>query len=319
MNWVERLNQQSGRVFLGDAPLTARPASGLIVDIKNWNYSPHLPDNVRHRHAYFEVCLVGGWGHGEYIVEGKGQAIGPGDLFFSRPGVLHQIINHDPIAMELFWIAFHTTLSEEDTGSLPALFHRFANAEDVLVTPDRGGAVRVGWEALRAAAESAGPAFGARATALMQALLIGIAEAGSGIDREEAALPPGPASGDDIGQAAVRYIHENLGRAFRVVDIADALAVSPRHLTRVFVRFAGVAPATYVEAARIQRARTLLLRTDDPLKQVAAQVGYEDIHHFTHVFQRVVGCPPGRYRKTDGAAATPVAVGPELRDPGALV
>ena len=79
--------------------------------------------------------------------------------------------------------------------------------------------------------------------------------------------------------------------------------VSPRHLTRLVSRFTGVGPAAYIAKARIQRARTLLLRTDDPVKQVGSQVGYDDVHHFTRAFTRLVGCPPAAFRKTRGEAA----------------
>ena len=80
-----------------------------------------------------------------------------------------------------------------------------------------------------------------------------------------------------------------------------------------------MAPAAYIEQARMDRARTLLQRTDDPIKQVAALVGYVDVHHFTRVFTRHVGCPPGVFRRTGGAAARPVLTGPDIRVFGSLV
>ena len=75
-----------------------------------------LPDNVPHRHAYFEVCRVGERGRGQYLVNGVPHAIGPGDLFFSRPGVLHQIVNTEQPMMELFWMTFYLQLAGRRTG-----------------------------------------------------------------------------------------------------------------------------------------------------------------------------------------------------------
>lgn len=56
----------------------------------------------------------------------------------------------------------------------------------------------------------------------------------------------------------------------------------------------------YVQEIRIQRAKELLLSTRLPLKQIAAQVGYENTSFFYHLFERVVGVSAGEFRKGDG-------------------
>ncbi|MES2459663.1 MAG: AraC family transcriptional regulator [Armatimonadota bacterium] len=318
MNWLERLNRLPARLPLPEA-------SGAVVDIGHWAYSANLPDNVPHRHAYFEVCRVGERGHGQYLVEGVPHAIGPGDLFFSRPGVLHQIINTEQPLMELFWVTFYLNLPNVVSGDsgITSLLRRFIGASNVLVAPDSDGTVYAAWEALRTTASSPlaseGPAFNSQVNALSLALLIALALAGGG--REPAEDYPTPLGDPEetSGRRAVRYIHDNLIRALTVPEIAAQVSVSPRHLTRLFSSFTGVPPAAYIEKARIQRARTLLLRTDDPVKQVGAQVGYEDVHHFTRAFTRLVGCPPGLFRKTRGDAATPVPGGAFIQNPGTLV
>lgn len=339
MDWLERLNRLPGRIPLPDgrsdsffAPGTSKGAPGngdLVIEVKHWAYSAHLPDNVPHRHTYYEVCLVGGHGAGWYVVQGHRHPIAPGDLFFSRPGVLHQIVNAEGVPnMELFWVAFDARLpdAEEEGGGLAALFRRFAGAAEVLVVPDEGGSLRAAWDALRASAGRATvhpAAFAVQSRALIGALIVGIAEAGGGaadadapVEKEAAAFLPGD---EAAGRRAVRYIHDNLGRPLSVPEIAERVGVSPRHLTRLFARFAGTSPAAYVETARIQRASTLLLRTDDPIKQIGALVGYEDVHHFTRVFTRAIGCPPGLFRRTRGASARPIPQGPDIREPGTLV
>jgi AraC family L-rhamnose operon transcriptional activator RhaR len=227
--------------------------------------------------------------------------------------------------MELFWVTFHLQLPDmaaADGTDLTAVLRRFAAASNVLVVPDTGS-VQSAWEALRTTASAASvahkPVFLAQVNALSLALLIALALAGGG-EEESGSFPLSSTDEDDtIGRRAVGYIHDNLSRALAVPEIAAQVSVSPRHLTRLFSRFAGVPPAAYIEKARIQRARTLLLRTDDPLKQIGAQVGYDDVHHFTRVFTRLVGCPPGIFRKTRGAAAAPVPGGPYIQNPGTLV
>lgn len=276
MTWTERLNRLEGRVALG---------GGAGIEVLHWAYDPDLADNVPHRHAYHEVCLVGGWGVGRFTVEGEDHAIGPGDLFFARPGVVHQIRNDQSRRMELSWVSFTLTPGSDD-----ARLRRFAESAVAVAS---AGSVASVWSALRNASEQR--ASTAELQALVVALLLGILRTGADSDARSVA-------GDAAVQQAVRFIHDQLHRPLTVPEIATAAGVSPRQLTRLLARFTGVSPAAYVEKARIERASTLLLRTDDPIKMVAARAGYGDVHRFTRAFARVVGCPPGLFRRSGGAA-----------------
>jgi AraC family L-rhamnose operon transcriptional activator RhaR len=299
MDWLARLNRcaerNGGRVPLGEA--------GCAAEVLHWAYSPRLRDNVPHRHTYFEVCLVGGHGAGEYRVAGVPHPLGPGTLFVARPGVVHQIVNTltpDVPEMELSWVSFRVSGPAEGGGEVAALLRRFADAAAVLAVPDTGGRIARLWRTLRVLAEAPPlPGGDVQLRQMMAALLLALAQAGSGTPEIEGAEEDIP---DGAARRAVRVIHERLaeGTPPTVADVAQAVGMSPRHLTRVVRAFAGVAPAEYIEQARLHRAATLLLKTDDPIKQVAQSAGYADVHHFTRAFGRVYGCPPGVFRKRGG-------------------
>lgn len=323
MNWLERLNRLPGRI-----PLT-NGADGAALIVSHWAYAAHLTDNIPHRHTYFEICLVGEYGGGEFRVEGKPHTIKAGDLFLARPGVVHQILNTQPELMELYWVSFQPetaggakTLSGtlSNGGGVAGLLNRFAGASDILVVPDEDAVLGQIWRALRAAASAPETGIGrdAQLTALAAALLLGIVEAGAGplSTLPDAGMPSD--AGATIARAAVRFIHDHLSSELRIPAIADEVGVSARHLSRLLCAFTGVPPAEYIEMARMDRARILLLRTDDPIKQVSSLVGYADVHHFTRVFARRVGCPPGIYRRSAGSA-DPTPRGENIQKPGALV
>lgn len=309
MDWIERLNRVAGRVPLG---------SGQAAEVLQWAYQSYLPDNVPHRHTYFEVCLVGGWGEGRFIVEGTPHTLTPSTLFIARPGVVHQIVNAGTPLMELYWVSFLWEVGVND-DPLGRLLSRFADASHTLIAPDSDDRIGGIWRTLRLVAESTGSGVGqeAQLTALMAALLLGIAQAGSGPQEAIPDVTPTESS-SALARIAVRYIHDNLSRPLTVPEVAGYLHISPRHLTRLFSHFTGVPPAAYIEQARMDRARSFLLRTDEPIKQVAVLVGYPDVHHFTRVFSRRFGCPPGRFRETEGAADT-TPRGSNIQNPGALV
>lgn len=143
MNWLELTRNGSHYLQLGGE-----------VEVLSWNYAAQLPDNVPHRHTYFEVCLVGNHGAANFIVQGEKHSVSPGDIFFARPGAVHQIVNTARRGMELFWVCFAwktpfdakvpreatRVLARENAGiesENAALLHAFSDSR-LLVARDDG-------------------------------------------------------------------------------------------------------------------------------------------------------------------------------------
>ena len=305
MDWQERLNRSLGRMPLGRG----------TVEVLQWAYDRHLADNRPHRHTFFEVCLVGEYGAGEFIVQDRAHRVGPGDLFIARPGVIHQILNTGRPSMELSWVSFQWTPTPgNQLGEADALMRDFAEAS-LLVAPDEQGQIASLWRALRAIASAPpGAAYEAQYQALATALILGIAQAGAGRERLPDAEPSGPEVGDLAARLAVRFIHDNLNRPLPLAEIAAQAYLSPRHLSRLLTRFTGKSPAHYITHARMDRARGLLLRSQTPIKEIAVAVGYPDVHHFTRAFAAHFGTPPGEMRRHPEQAPVP-----NIQKPGDLV
>ncbi|MEJ3745760.1 AraC family transcriptional regulator, partial [Actinomycetes bacterium KLBMP 9797] len=285
MGWTERLNAQPGRLDL----------EGVEVDVYHWAEMADTVVNPPHRHTYFEVCWVED-GAGAFVVDGATHPIGPGSLLFARPGVVHQIISAEPPGIRLAWLAFHLRLSTGD--ALGGLFDAFARSPRAL-GHDARDQVAALWTALRAT--GSGPALpgqDAAAAAVARALVVALAQAGTEALRPEAAAPPD--TGTSAVRQALRYVQDNLDRPLSVDELARHVHLSRRQLTRLFTAHIGHSPATYVERTRLDHAAALLVRTDAPIKQIAATVGYPDVTQFTRAFARRLGAPPGRFR----AAAT---------------
>jgi AraC family transcriptional regulator len=51
---------------------------------------------------------------------------------------------------------------------------------------------------------------------------------------------------------------------------------------------------------RIERAKTLIRRSNQPLALIAQEVGLTDQSHLTCFFRRETGTTPGRYRAAPG-------------------
>jgi AraC-like DNA-binding protein len=307
VGWADRLNAGPGRLTLGS----------VEIGIYHWAEYAGTVVNPPHRHTHFEVCWVEA-GAGQFVVDGTAHPIGSGALLFARPGVRHQIISDRAPGIRLAWVTFHLRAPAVD-GELAALFTAFASAGRALAR-DADGRVAALWSALRAT--GGGPALpgqDAATAGITQALLIALAQAGAEALRPRPAWAP---EGFEAGAAAVRqalrYVHDNLDRSLPVDELARHVHLSRRQLTRLFTIHVGRSPAAYLERTRLDHAAALLVRTDLPIKQVAAEVGYPDAALFTRAFSRRLGTPPGRFRRSadlhrvlTGSLAGEAAAGPQ--------
>ncbi len=105
-----------------------------------------------------------------------------------------------------------------------------------------------------------------------------------------------PAAGEGFSDEVRRLLDQNLSTSYELDSIAAAMHVSPRTLLRRFRAQSGQTPLTYLQGARVRRARHLLESTDRTVAAVAAEVGYRDAGSFSQIFARHTGQPPRDYR-----------------------
>ena len=60
----------------------------------------------------------------------------------------------------------------------------------------------------------------------------------------------------------------------------------------------GVSPAEYIFAYRMRRAASLLVRSDEAVKQVSRDCGFDDPNYFTKAFRKRYGASPTEFRAT---------------------
>jgi AraC-like DNA-binding protein len=110
----------------------------------------------------------------------------------------------------------------------------------------------------------------------------------------------GAADGPDGPQrhvpAAERFIRENFATIRSLREVADRVGVGYDHLRHLFKEQRGRSLVQYLNEVRMERAKTLLVHSRLPLKQIAAMCGFRDEYYFSAVFRRHVRLPPGRYR-----------------------
>ena len=96
---------------------------------------------------------------------------------------------------------------------------------------------------------------------------------------------------DRVGVAKRQSPEENAVRR-----AAMDMAVSPRHLRRLFAQCVGISPSDYMRLGRFVDALHLLNAPQPRLTTIAHKAGYYDQAHFCRDFRHFVGMTPIEYR-----------------------
>ncbi|KOX03413.1 AraC family transcriptional regulator [Streptomyces sp. NRRL B-1140] len=104
---------------------------------------------------------------------------------------------------------------------------------------------------------------------------------------------------DDSSLAVVRaWALEHLGEPITLEDLAGRAATSVRTLSRRFRAETGVPPMQWLGQQRLQYARRLLERTDEPVDRIAAEAGFGTGTAMRQHFREALGVSPRAYRNT---------------------
>jgi len=120
---------------------------------------------------------------------------------------------------------------------------------------------------------------------------------------------PEPARPEPAALAtALDYVRRQWTAAMRPLtlrELAAAACVSPSYLSRVFRKQYGCAPGAALELVRLERARTMLGRSNLTIGQVADACGFTDPLYFSRRFRAAHGVAPSAFREGRATAASP--------------
>ncbi|WP_404337625.1 GlxA family transcriptional regulator [Sphingomonas sp. MMS12-HWE2-04] len=111
-----------------------------------------------------------------------------------------------------------------------------------------------------------------------------------------AVLPVSRAHDDAPIRRVEAYLQENFRADVSVQALADIALMGERTFARRFKAATGRLPAAYVQALRIEAAKTMLEHEIASVSVVCEAIGYSDIGFFRALFKRMTGMTPGQYR-----------------------
>ncbi|HEY3180211.1 MAG TPA: AraC family transcriptional regulator [Casimicrobiaceae bacterium] len=109
----------------------------------------------------------------------------------------------------------------------------------------------------------------------------------------------------------IDIVEADLAHAPTLGQLAIEVGAHPAHVARAFRRAYGETIGAYVRRRRVEHADRALLTSDMPLAHIAAAAGFSDQAHFTRVYRRHFGVPPGARRRQRNSCSTRV---PNIQD-----
>lgn len=116
--------------------------------------------------------------------------------------------------------------------------------------------------------------------------------------RESEIREPEEGASSFIVTNAVSYMKENYASHLTLSDVADKIYVSQWHLSKLLNKYKKKSFSEVLNQIRVDRAKELLRDPALRIGDIAEQVGFLDMAHFSRVFKKYEGISANEYRNT---------------------
>lgn len=103
-------------------------------------------------------------------------------------------------------------------------------------------------------------------------------------------------AGAFVARAAMKYIRAHYQEHISLTEVADQVFVSQWHLSKLINRHLKKSFLEIVNELRVEKAKELLRQPGRRIGDIAGEVGYGDVAHFSRTFKKLTGQTPLEYR-----------------------
>lgn len=100
----------------------------------------------------------------------------------------------------------------------------------------------------------------------------------------------------EIIKKVLTYIEENIEEKINIDKISRNAGYSKFYLNRIFFEYTGITIYKYLQNRRLTIAAEKLIKTNEPIMQIAYESGYDSQQAFTLAFKQLYVYPPKTYR-----------------------
>jgi AraC family transcriptional regulator, melibiose operon regulatory protein len=269
-----------------DTQIAVQP-SGLI----GWAGRPVLMDTA-HQHDDLEINFVAEGGTMLYLFGGEPVEIGPGSVAAFWAAVPHQLVANAATRAHWVHVPFATFLG---WGLPTALVGRLLSGKPLIAPPSAAMASDpANFTQWAADLDGAQPER-------RRILLLEVEARVRRLALDAPGEPVPPYTGGDPALrhvvAMVRHLAEHFREPLTVADVAAAANLHPNYAMAHFRKIVRTTIWDYLTGCRLAEGRRLLITTDLPIADVAAESGFSSVSRFYAAFRSECGIPPAAYRR----------------------
>lgn len=93
-------------------------------------------------------------------------------------------------------------------------------------------------------------------------------------------------------------VEQHFATKHSVKDYAELLNKSPKTLSNIFTQLAGKTPLQIIHERKVLEAKRMLRYSDKSVKEIAYDLGFEDIQTFSRFFRKIENISPSEFKKS---------------------
>lgn len=95
-----------------------------------------------------------------------------------------------------------------------------------------------------------------------------------------------------------QYIKSNYKNDISLDDISNEMHVSKSYICRIYKNKVGITLTEAINRHRVEKAKSLLLKSSEKISEIAYMVGFDSAAYFTNIFKKYVEMSPSDYRNS---------------------
>ena len=103
---------------------------------------------------------------------------------------------------------------------------------------------------------------------------------------------------NEIIRQAQQYISTHIREKLSVPLVARQVEVSPSYLTALFHKNLQISPGEYIRRSKLQESKQMIRENNLNFTEIAAELQYSTVHHFSRQFKEKFGITPTEYAKS---------------------